>query len=1100
MSEHIQTEKTPLEPQSVAQSAPTSEARQAGLLPILDGVLIAMLLILAFTSAFYPVRNADFFLHAASGRLLAQGGYEFGVDPFTLAGEDTYWANHSWLFDWTIYQVYNLDTSGKSLVLLKALLVVCVVGLMLYGARARGRSLFVPVVCTTFALLAISPYLDLGPTLLSYLFLAVVVLVIDSQEREPSSEPPSSRSLWVLPGLMVLWVNTDQWFFLGPLLIGLWLLGRAGSSILSSRKDDGVPLARLALILAVSVGATLLNPHLHRAWVLPPGLGLSAGGETISQDDHFRGLFRSPFAEDYFEPTAGLSAGGMAYFVLLLLGALSFVAGRRALHVPRLLCSLAMALLAAYHARAIPFFAIVAAPIFARNFLEATSPISDGEPARPEPERGSPGLRILWGIVGLILIAGSLPGWLQAKPRYLRHVGWGVQADPVLESAAREVSKLASWHRERMPDSPVVFFNTHPDVGPYLAWFSPGQRWYLDRRLQADEGAIRDYEQVLESLSTDDFKKESTWRNVFRGRKVPYLIFHDDDLFGHDLMLQRLVGSAREWVPLYQQGGIGIFAWRDLKAGSLTQVFDEARWDVKGLAFGDEPLKAPAEGVTAQPGSARWYEILWHPDKPRPPEAQQARMYVLQHHLSNQNRRDAVSIQWMSIMMARVLAQTASTAPMGEGPGYALRASILAGLVPTQRDHRQPLQNQLNYLSGELAGLYFQIAPDASSMASLFLALRSARQALAINPDDAQTHLLLGQTYFQFARATRERGRSQGVPHLTEIRRVQAIASLQQALKLDADLVEAHRLLSFLYDELGFLDLLVKHRKEWHRCLKAEPLKPGDNAKDREDLLKQLEEENPLLDKELKQRLDTFELSSANMPPGQKAAIALSRGRDQPLGLALTAFEILRNLKAEELVVQQGAHTDPQAAEMLFRLHFFLGNLHEVREGLTPNWRTVLRVDGDLQIPLYQWFHLLLASASGDYTGFDRHIADRITELERPRYDAMMKGEVGMYAARLQGQGPGGGWATLLGTSMLTHPLVIQNAMILGQRMIELEGMEATWIALRGWMALEAGANADARKALEQVMASRWPPARLLAALGLEWLNSTGESTEVKVN
>jgi hypothetical protein len=684
-------------------------------------------------------------------------------------------------------------------------------------------------------------------------------------------------------------------------------------------------------------------------------------------------------------------------------------------------------------------------------------------------------------------------------------VGWGVVPDPALENTAKRVSELASWHREKMPDRPVVFFNTHPDVGPYLAWFSPGQRWFLDTRLQAGEEAIEDYGQVIDSLSTADFAEEPDWQKVFRNRNLPYLIFHDDDLFGQDLMLQHLL-EIREWVPLYQQGGVGIFAWRD--AGTMTQAFEEVRWDSEGLAFGGEPLTAPPEGVAVQPGSARWYEVLWSPDRPRPAEAQQARLYAVQHQLLHQERSNDVSLQWMSIMMARIVAGTGSTPSLGEGPAYALRASFLAGLYPNQRDRRDPLQNVLNILAGELVGYYFQIAPDTSSMASLYLALRSARQALAVNPDDARTHLLLGQVYFQLAHATRERGRNQGVPPLIEIRRVQAITSLQQALKLDGELAGAHELLSYLYDEVGFFDLLVKHRKEWHRCLKAEPLQPGDDAKEREDQIKQLEEVNTLLDKQLQQRLDMFELSAANMPPARKAEIALSRDREQPLGLALTAFEILNNLNSEELVVQQGAQPDTRAAEMLFQLHLYLGNLHEVREALIPDLRPLLGAHPELQIPLYQWFHLLLAAASGDYAGFDRYIAEHLAELDRPRKDALMRVEVGVAAALLHGQGIAGGWTSLLGTSLFitgapdqrVFPSLVHLTHIMAQQMMGLERLEATWVALRGWMALEAGSTREARAHLERVMSLRWRPAGALAALGLEWLKATRGSTGGQVN
>ena len=56
----------------------------------LDAVLVALVLALAFLVASFPVTNSDFFRQLATGRLLAQGEYHFGVDPFTYGSDGAY--------------------------------------------------------------------------------------------------------------------------------------------------------------------------------------------------------------------------------------------------------------------------------------------------------------------------------------------------------------------------------------------------------------------------------------------------------------------------------------------------------------------------------------------------------------------------------------------------------------------------------------------------------------------------------------------------------------------------------------------------------------------------------------------------------------------------------------------------------------------------------------------------------------------------------------------------------------------------------------------------------------------------------------------------
>ncbi|HEY1860736.1 MAG TPA: hypothetical protein VGG61_10300, partial [Gemmataceae bacterium] len=92
-------------PHPVAASATTAESRHWW-----TRVPTFLVLVLAFLSASFLARNSDLWFHLATGRLLAQGQFTFGVDPFAYTTQGVYWACHSWLFDLGLYELY--DTIG----------------------------------------------------------------------------------------------------------------------------------------------------------------------------------------------------------------------------------------------------------------------------------------------------------------------------------------------------------------------------------------------------------------------------------------------------------------------------------------------------------------------------------------------------------------------------------------------------------------------------------------------------------------------------------------------------------------------------------------------------------------------------------------------------------------------------------------------------------------------------------------------------------------------------------------------------------------------------------------------------------------------------
>ena len=250
--------------------SPTPAARPSRWPAVILGTLVT---IFAFLAASFTARNSDVWLHLASGRLLAQGRYDFGVDPFAYTTDGVYWANQAWLFDLGLYAGFRAF-GGTGLVVLKAAAVALLAALLLRLSRPRtspGNSFWVASASTLLAILAMSPRLQLQPVSVSLLLLAVCLWLLRR----------GGRALYALPAVVALWVNLDTWFILGPLLVTLFWLGQAFDR---DRPDE----TRIPIwLLAACFAACLLSPHHVHALALPVELSPTVWRSELAGDYRF---------------------------------------------------------------------------------------------------------------------------------------------------------------------------------------------------------------------------------------------------------------------------------------------------------------------------------------------------------------------------------------------------------------------------------------------------------------------------------------------------------------------------------------------------------------------------------------------------------------------------------------------------------------------------------------------------------------------------------------------------------------------------------------------------------------------------------------------
>lgn len=908
-----------------------------------DVLLVSMVLAFAFLAASFAVRNSDFWMHLASGRLLAKGDYQFGVDPFTYTTQNIYWANHAWLFDLLLYWLYQLDQHvGGLLVILKALSVV-VLAVVLLSIRRPGGRIAVPAACTMLAVLAMSPRLLLHSTILSYVFLGLTLWLLWRPYMGPATLGAQLKRYAPLLLLFVLWVNVDDWFLLGPLTAALFWLG---DLLLPDRSAGETRPRTPAWVWPVGLAVCLLNPHLFRAFTLP--LDLTPLPAELRDDPRFAPLSATPWQMEWFyHPIGGVSLAASAYLLLLAVGLLSFV--RNARHVVgwRLLTFLAFAGLSAWVARAIPFFAVVAAPITALNFQDAIR--------RREEGRGARGIFVLRAaylllfVSGLALIFVAWPGWLQGFRDTGRHVDWAVQPNGSLERVAQT---LEQWRKEGKLSEADRGFAVHPSVVHYCAWYCPKEKGFLDARVSLFGAVAGEFKEVCRAVNPGFGEPSGDWRKILRAHGITHLILYED-VRGRLLpALSRVSLDESDWTLLDIDGRALLVGWKDRGRALPESV---PAFDAERLAFAPETMgealtlpPAPGQGPPRGPRTADFWSHFGRAVPPSSWETDAANV-LLQYSKDRAMRRQTeLIVRWLG-WEAGVCAQPALTAGSLDS---ALRLVVPFGptpLSPADLNDRPP--------------------------GALLLAVRAARSALAMNPDDTGAWMNLGAAYFDLSGRTPERVLLSSFRPLLQLRRIQVTVALENALRRDPDLQPAHENLANLYEWQHYLDIALDHWREALRLAERMGPSPGETAEAFADRLKAMQTHIRDLQRFVGDQKNQFALNAqkAGSEPYRKAQYA------KRLGLAKLALEDI--LMQSTMVLLGG-----EGIRLEMELMLEMGRIDPVREQLNnPDWQankqnlgyfdvsapTDSAASPMYRLPAYDWLWLCQAAAAGDYDQAD---------------------------------------------------------------------------------------------------------------------------------
>lgn len=406
-----------------------------------------------FFVSLVPLPPNDFWWHLKIGELIVREGRIPSTNMFgwTLPA-DAPFTYGAWLGEALLYLLHR--AGGLPLVIFaRNLMALLAFGLIGLEARRRSNSWRLAAFSLALAAGMSLNNLIVRPQIWSWLPFVGFYLLL-SRFREGQLRPVG---LLILPPLMAFWVNAHGAFLLGPILLGLFLIGSALEGLL--RRPERQPLRPMIGIAALSLLALLLNPY---------GIGVLGYAHRLLTDRPSQTL-----VVEWASPTPHGIANVTFYLsIVILLLALAY--SRHRPSPTETLLLLAFLWLAWNGQRYVVWFGMVAAPILARLLAGALPPW-------PWPSPPPRQLNTLLATLLFVPVIAVQPWWVERIPlpeAYWRQVWRDVPIGPLvgIETPVGAVEYLRAHPGGRL-------FN-EMGYGSYLIWALPEQKVFVDPRVE----------------------------------------------------------------------------------------------------------------------------------------------------------------------------------------------------------------------------------------------------------------------------------------------------------------------------------------------------------------------------------------------------------------------------------------------------------------------------------------------------------------------------------------------------------------------------------------------------------------------------------------
>ncbi len=437
--------------------------------------------------------------------------------------------NHHWGSGIVFYSIYKFSGfAGLSLIYV----ILSLLTLAIFFRIAAKESDF--TTATLLALLLVplmAERREIRPEVFSYFFAGIFFWLLWSWRKGKCA---ASR-LYILPLLMIFWVNLHVYFFLGIFLIGVFWLTEASRLVFSKLNDEdfSVEIKRIKNLSAVallSVFASLLNPFGWRGLVYPLQIFRNYGYTIVENKSVW-------FVERYGIQNSNFTLVKVVIILLVLSFALLHFTNRRKISARYLLFALCFGSLGWLAIRNFTLLGFFALPILAAN-AEGLFSIREKErsPAREN------GLTIFYAFVCLFAVFSS---W-QFLSSHLHDRGFGLLA---------ENGRAGGFLRENDIKGPI--FNNY-DIGGYLIWnLYPQEKVFVDNRPEAYPDSF--FEKIYKPMQ----ESRDSWKEQLEKYGFNAVVFSNRDVTPWGQSFLEEIAKDNDWARVYKDGYAVIFLRRN---------------------------------------------------------------------------------------------------------------------------------------------------------------------------------------------------------------------------------------------------------------------------------------------------------------------------------------------------------------------------------------------------------------------------------------------------------------------------------------------------------------------------------------------------------
>jgi hypothetical protein len=312
-------------------------------------VFFIVLVLGLFLMTLRPIADPDFWWHLRTGQLILQTHAIPHTDPFSYTMVGKPWITHEWLSEILIYALFRLG--GYGLLIFTFSIFITTAFLLTYLRSPAGTRPYVAGFVLLLGAVATAPTWGVRPQMISLLLASLFFLLLDRYKNNGNL-----YNLVPLPLIMLVWVNLHAGYFLGLVLIGIFIAGGLIDLLVSDflKREQVLPapdlksILTLCVTLGVCVMVTFANPNGVLIIIYPFQTLTSSSMQQFIQE-----WFSPDFHQLMWQP--------LAWLILALIGV--GMVSKKSISTTNILLTIGFGYAALISMRNIPFFALAAIPV-----------------------------------------------------------------------------------------------------------------------------------------------------------------------------------------------------------------------------------------------------------------------------------------------------------------------------------------------------------------------------------------------------------------------------------------------------------------------------------------------------------------------------------------------------------------------------------------------------------------------------------------------------------------------------------------------------------------------------------------------------------------